>query len=152
MLASTVQFSNNGRARSEPTAYPPPHHRPTFHDESDLLAAVRRSRLNPMVEAGLMEAVPDAIRGRVFGFWITIGGLIGNLSHWLVGRWVEALGPKADGPPGYFGLYGGISLLLLLAIAGLPCLHAIRKREHLDAAPAATEPLAAAPNGVGKSR
>jgi MFS family permease len=88
----------------------------------------------PMVEAGLMEAVPDAIRGRVFGFWITIGGLIGNLSHWLVGRWVEALGPKGDLPSGYFGLYGGISLLLLLAIAGLPCLHAIRKREHLDAA------------------
>lgn len=86
----------------------------------------------PMVEAALMEAVPDAIRGRVFGFWITIGGLIGNISHWLVGRWVEALGARADAPSGYFSLYGGIGILLLLAIAGLPCLHAIRKREHLD--------------------
>jgi MFS family permease len=104
----------------------------------------------PMVEAALMEAVPDAIRGRVFGFWITIGGLIGNLSHWLVGRWVEALGPKGDAPAGYFALYGGISLLLLLAIAGLPCLHAIRKREHLDVAAATTEPLAATPDAVGK--
>lgn len=86
----------------------------------------------PMVEAALMEAVPDSIRGRVFGLWITIGGLIGNLSHWLVGRWVEALGPKADVPSGYFGTYTGIALLLFFSTIGLPCLHAIRKREHLE--------------------
>jgi MFS family permease len=86
----------------------------------------------PMVEAALMESVPDAIRGRVFGFWITIGGLIGNLSHWLVGRWVEALGPAADAPGGYLSLYAGLAVLLLVALAGLPCLHAIRKREHLE--------------------
>src|SRR5205814_9111233 len=29
----------------------------------------------PMVEAGVMQAVPDAVRGRAFGLWITIGGL-----------------------------------------------------------------------------
>src|SRR5438876_3821433 len=33
----------------------------------------------PMVEAALMEAVPDAVRGRAFGFFITVAGLIGNL-------------------------------------------------------------------------
>jgi MFS family permease len=86
----------------------------------------------PMVEAALMEAVPDSIRGRVFGLWITIGGLIGNLSHWLVGRWVEALGARADTPSGYFALYTWIALLLLLSSIGLPCLHALRKRDHLD--------------------
>lgn len=86
----------------------------------------------PMVEAALMEAVPDSIRGRVFGLWITVGGLIGNLSHWIVGRWVEALGAKADAPSGYYGIYAGLALLLLLSSAGLPCLRAIRKREHLE--------------------
>ena len=39
----------------------------------------------PITEAALMEAVPDSVRGRVFGLFITVGGLIGNLSHWLVG-------------------------------------------------------------------
>src|SRR5207237_686478 len=32
----------------------------------------------PMTEAALMESVPDAVRGRVFGLFITVGGLLGN--------------------------------------------------------------------------
>src|SRR5438105_3532434 len=59
----------------------------------------------PMIEAALMQAVPDAVRGRVFGFFITIGGLVGNLSHWLIGRWVNQMGPAATSPEGYFLLY-----------------------------------------------
>ena len=93
----------------------------------------------PMVEAALMVSVPDAVRGRVFGLWITIGGLMGNLSHWLVGHWVEGLGDAANSPPGYFRFYGLLALMLLLSLAGLPCLHAIRKREHLEGEPATTE-------------
>jgi MFS family permease len=46
----------------------------------------------PMVEAMLMESVPDAVRGRVFGLFITIGGLLGNLSHWIAGDAVKRLG------------------------------------------------------------
>ena len=36
----------------------------------------------------------------------------------------------------YYALYGFLSVLVVLALAGLPCLHAIRKREHLERAPA----------------
>jgi len=86
----------------------------------------------PMVEAALMEAVPDDVRARVFGFWITIGGLVGNTAHWLAGRWVEALGPRAGAPDGYFRIYGGLALLLCVSTVGLPCLRAIRRREHLE--------------------
>jgi len=86
----------------------------------------------PMVEAELMQAVPDAVRGRVFGSFITVGGLVGNLSHWLVGRWVNNLGDGANAPGGFYFLYGGLALLLLFSLLGLPCLHAIRKRENLD--------------------
>jgi FSR family fosmidomycin resistance protein-like MFS transporter len=86
----------------------------------------------PTVEAALMVSVPDAVRGRVFGLWITIGGLMGNLSHWLVGRWVEGIGDKAISPQGYYMFYGVLGSLLLLSLGGLPCLHAIRKREHLE--------------------
>jgi MFS family permease len=83
----------------------------------------------PMTEAALMESVPDSVRGRVFGLFITIGGLIGNLSHWAVGAAVKGLGSAAYSPRGYYGLYATIGGFLLLALAGLPCLRVIRNRE-----------------------
>ncbi len=86
----------------------------------------------PMVEAALMESVPDSVRGRVFGFFITIGGLVGNLSHWIIGRLVDGLGAKGSSPEAYFTLYALLALLVVLSLGGLPCLHAIRKREHLE--------------------
>jgi MFS family permease len=89
----------------------------------------------PMVEAALMQSVPDAVRGRVFGLFITVGGLIGNLSHWVVGNEVRRMGDAARNPASFFTLYGALAALLALSLLGLPCLHAIRKREHLDEAP-----------------
>jgi MFS family permease len=100
----------------------------------------------PMVEAALMDSVPDSVRGRVFGLFITVGGLAGNLAHWAVGNWVKQLGPNAASAARYQPLYGLLSLLVLLSLAGLPCLHAIRKREHLEPETrGATSPLAAFP-------
>jgi len=83
----------------------------------------------PIIEAALMESVHDSVRGRVFGLFITIGGIVGNLAHWFVGAWVRSLGPASDDPSSYYPLYAMLSLLVLLSLAGLPCLHAIRKRE-----------------------
>jgi MFS family permease len=88
----------------------------------------------PTVEAALMESVPDAVRGRVFGLFITVGGLIGNLSHWIVGDAVKRMGDGAHAPANYFTLYAVLSGMIVLSLAGLPCLHAIRKREHLESA------------------
>lgn len=89
----------------------------------------------PMVEAGLMESVPDAVRGRVFGLFITVGGLIGNASHWAVGAWVKTLGDRAQTPPGYFTGYAVLAGLIIVSLLGLPCLKAVRRREHLENAP-----------------
>jgi len=86
----------------------------------------------PMVEAAFMQSVPDAVRGRVFGFYIMITGFIGALAPWVVGIQVKHLGTAAATGPAYFTLYGAVGGLGLLALAGLPCLHAIRKREHMD--------------------
>lgn len=83
----------------------------------------------PIVEAALMESVPDSVRGRVFGLFITIGGLLGNLSHWIVGHWVESFDGRAADVRAYYSLYGWLALFLLLSLGGLPCLRAIRKRE-----------------------
>jgi len=97
----------------------------------------------PIVEAALMESVPDAVRGRVFGFFITIGGLVGNFSHWIVGNWVQHLGSTGNSPAGYYGLYLTLAGLILVSLLGWPCLHAIRKREHLDAPAAQPTPRSA---------
>jgi MFS family permease len=99
----------------------------------------------PVVEAALMESVPDAVRGRVFGLFITLGGLLGNVSHWVVGLFVKNLGPDAALPASYYTIYGVMALLLVFSLAGLPCLHAIRKREALDHGPAALAPSAVMP-------
>jgi FSR family fosmidomycin resistance protein-like MFS transporter len=86
----------------------------------------------PIIEAALMEAVPDSVRGRVFGCFITVGGLIGNLSHWLMGRWVEKLGPAASQIPSFYRMYALLALCILVCLLGLPCLHFIRRREGLE--------------------
>jgi MFS transporter, FSR family, fosmidomycin resistance protein len=86
----------------------------------------------PMVEAALMESVPDAVRGRVFGLFITVGGILGNLAHWLAGRWVERLGPNAGEPASYHGFYLLLAALLVASLPGLLCLREIKKQEHLD--------------------
>jgi len=73
--------------------------------------------------------VHDSVRGRSFGLFITVGGLVSNLAHWLVGKWVHNLGPEAAKPASYLALYGIMTFLVLASLAGLPCLRAIRKRE-----------------------
>ena len=85
----------------------------------------------PMVEAGLMQAVPEAVRGRVFGLFITVGGLIGNLAHWAMGSWVKHLGEAAASPRSYLPIYNTLSLLLFLSLAGLFFLHRLRIEERL---------------------
>jgi len=90
----------------------------------------------PMTEAAVMESVPDAARGRVFGLWITVGGLLGNLAHWVVGAEVRSLGAAAYSPRAYYGMYGVLALMIVLSLFGLPFLHALRSREEeLEAKP-----------------
>ncbi len=89
----------------------------------------------PVVEAMVMDSVPDSVRGRVFGLFITTGGLVGNTSHWAVGAAVKHLGLNAALPGAYYPLYGALALLVVCSLLGMPCLHAIRKREGLDHEP-----------------
>jgi MFS family permease len=88
----------------------------------------------PMTEAALMESVPDAVRGRVFGLFVMGGGVIGNLSHWAVGEKVKHLGEGAHVVSGYVPIYTTVAVLMLLSLLGLPCLRAIQRREP-EAAP-----------------
>jgi hypothetical protein len=81
----------------------------------------------PVVEAALMQAVPASIRASFFGLFITIGGLLGNASHWFVGRWVEAMGPASRSPGAYGSIYTLLAALMALSVVGLPCLHSFAR-------------------------
>jgi len=83
----------------------------------------------PVTEAAVIESVHDSVRGRVYGLFITVGGLVGNLAHWQMGFWVKGLGAGANLPSRYYPLYALLALLVTLSLVGLPCLHAIRRRE-----------------------
>ncbi len=88
----------------------------------------------PIVEAGVMLAVHDSVRGRAFGLWIMIGGLLGSLSHWIIGHVVEGFGSRASQRESFYATYGVLACLLILSLVGLPCLQAVQRREHLAAA------------------
>lgn len=90
----------------------------------------------PMTEAALMQSVPDAVRGRVFGFYVMITGFMGGLAPWIMGLQVKHMEGAAHEVGNYFGIYAGVGVVGFLALAGLPCLHAIRRREHLEEAAA----------------
>ncbi|HVY69984.1 MAG TPA: MFS transporter, partial [Verrucomicrobiae bacterium] len=93
----------------------------------------------PMVEAALMQSVPAAVRGRVFGLFITVGGLIGNLSHWALGELVRKLGSHATERGSYVPVFGAMGLAIIVSLAGLVGLHAVRRREDLAAGGAHAE-------------
>lgn len=99
----------------------------------------------PMVEAELMHAVPDPVRGRVFGLFMTVGGFIGNLSHWIVGAEVKSMGDAASTPAAYQPLYAAMAALIVVSLTGLLCLHALRKRENLAAVQSSKETTSLSP-------
>jgi MFS family permease len=81
----------------------------------------------PMVEGALMASMPHHVRGRIFGIFITVGGIVGNLAHWMMGAYVKHLGPAATRVESYYGVYAILACLLLLALLGLPCLLKVAK-------------------------
>lgn len=83
----------------------------------------------PIVESAVMESVHKSVRGRAFGFFITIGGVVGNIAHWVMGLWVERLGPRASSAAAYYPIYGTLTMFILISLLGLPLLHRLRKEE-----------------------
>ncbi len=76
----------------------------------------------PMIEAALMDSVPSASRGRLFGLFILISGMLGNFSHWGIGKWVAEMGPLAAEPASYRVGFGALAILIWLSMIGLLCL------------------------------
>lgn len=76
----------------------------------------------PMTEAAVVRAVPDAFRGRAVGVFITVGGIVGNLSHWWVGHWIEGLGDYAVQATLYRPLFLILAAMILASLGALPWL------------------------------
>ena len=74
----------------------------------------------PMLEAAIMGLVPDAVRGRVVGIFVMIGGTISSFSHWSVGTWLRSANP-AD-PSRYFQAFTFLAVFIMIAVSVLPCL------------------------------
>jgi len=76
----------------------------------------------PIVEAALMESVPDRVRGRVFGVFVMIGGLIGSVGPWAMGAVYDHLGARAIQTASYGPTYLALAGLILISLIGLPLL------------------------------
>jgi MFS family permease len=71
-------------------------------------------------DAAILERVPSALRGRVYGLFLLIAGTIGSSGPWLMGWSTDALGTKATNPNAYFPLFGTLAALTTLATLATP--------------------------------
>ena len=84
-----------------------------------------------------MDSVHDSVRGRIYGLFLTLGGVVGNIGHWFVGYRVHSLGDDAAAKPGnYVGIFGTLALMVLLSLGGLACLRKLRSDDLQPASPA----------------
>ena len=67
----------------------------------------------------MLERVDPAVRGRVIGIFLTIAGTIASASPWLMGAWVDSMGPRALAPRSYALPFGVLGLLLVFASASV---------------------------------
>lgn len=87
----------------------------------------------PMVEAALMSAVPDPVRGRVMGFLVMFCGGASSISHWIMGESVKGLGLRAATPRAFAPLYATLGFMIIGALLGLRGLRALRRCSPLPA-------------------
>ncbi len=82
----------------------------------------------PVVETALAESVPDRLRGRAFGLFITVAGLIGATAPWCMGEVVDAIGARATDSAAYVGTFAFLGALIAASPVGLLVLREFRRR------------------------
>ncbi|MCF7708354.1 MAG: MFS transporter [Verrucomicrobia bacterium] len=99
----------------------------------------------PMVDAAIMESVPDSVRGRAFGVFVLISGIVSSCAHWTMGEWINASGLASEPPEEYLVVFMGLAVLLFLAVLGLPLLKRVKAAN--DVADAHEEDVTASSEG-----
>src|SRR5204862_6814509 len=72
-----------------------------------------------LAEAGVLERIARATRGRIVGLLITIAGTIASFATWAMGIWTDAVKDRANDPSAYalpFGVLGGLMALATFAV------------------------------------
>jgi len=82
----------------------------------------------PIAEAALMESVPDALRGRAFGMFITVSGVIASFAHWAMGAAADSLDQRALTPASFVPWYAFLAVLIALGVLGVPAIRWLRRR------------------------
>jgi MFS family permease len=81
----------------------------------------------PMTEAALMESLPDPLRGRAFGMFITVSGVIASLAHWAMGAAADSLDPRALTPASFRPWFAFLGVLIALGVSGVPAIRWLRR-------------------------
>ena len=66
-------------------------------------------------DASILERVSPDVRGRVVGLFLSIAGTFASTAPWVMGFWTDALGESASRPRAYFGPFGLVGAMMLLA-------------------------------------
>ena len=97
-------------------------------------------------EAAMLERISPAVRGRVIGLFLTLAGTVASSSPWVMGYWVDKLGPRALTPQGYVMPFLVLGMLMVIAsfsvrlIAGM-ARPAVRDADVTTALSPAIEPI-----------
>ena len=99
-------------------------------------------------EAAMLERVSPAVRGRVIGLFLSVAGTFASTAPWVMGFWTDALGESARNPRAYFGPFGLVGIMMLLATLSAPMIARLGApsdedpiRPMTEAAPATMEPV-----------
>jgi MFS family permease len=66
-------------------------------------------------DAAILERVSPNVRGRVVGLFLSIAGTFASTAPWVMGLWTDALGESATRPRAYFGPFGLVGAMMLVA-------------------------------------
>jgi MFS family permease len=99
-------------------------------------------------EAGMLERVSPAVRGRVVGIFLTVAGTAASCSSTIVAAWTDWLGERANRPSGYYLLFAVLGGMMLFASLSARLIANLGEREEQGAfgpaealSPATMEPV-----------
>jgi len=99
-------------------------------------------------EAAMLERVDPAVRGRVVGMFLSVAGTFASTAPWVMGFWTDALGDAAGRPGAYYGPFGLVGGMVLLATLSAPMIARLGApsdadpiRPMTEATPATMEPV-----------
>lgn len=101
-----------------------------------------------MSDAAMLERVDASVRGRVVGLFLTLAGTFAATGPWVMGWWVDQMGPSAARQTSYLAPFGLLAVMMvaaafstpLIARLGEPVEHAIDPLSEI--VPATIEPAA----------